>query len=474
MKKEELLIKTIFDVLKENSDIVSSTVVGSINSMDLEKISDIDIIVIAKKIDIILIDSIKSSLSNIDLNELDIDKKIYINDTFGPLKFDNKNNLVLHLMIYDHNLHIQHVENSPFTCFDWERSENFTGYSLSEISSVHKLMLNDFVSSRRGTKEYIEDISKNRISYRKYESQNDELVQVKTYYDLDERHAIEFAYHIIYNSISNLLKVIFNKNIKFEFSDFMQVWSDEYEELYGKYNKIFSKLYYLKLNKEIEKLDIVEIVGNFLKDFDFIVNEYLKKSKKIILIRHLKTNLNDGRFLGSENEIDIIENQDVSLELKNFNFSNFEIYTSPSKRCIQTINKLKLGSYNVSDDLKEINYGKADGLFFDEVIDQYKYISDSIEKEDDFKFPDGENNTMVYERIEKFLSTINKNSVLFTHQGVVRCMIGFSLEIPITKWYLINVPHGYPIQFIELNSKYLLNTDRKTFSEIMKNFNAEI
>ena len=474
MKKEELLIKTIFDVLKENSDIVSSTVVGSINSMDLEKISDIDIIVIVKKIDIRIINSIKSSLTNIDLNKLDIEKKIFINDTFGPLKFDNKNNLVLHLMIYDHNLHIQHVENSPFTCFDWERSENFTGYSLSEISSVHKLMLNDFVSSRRGTKEYIEDISKNRISYRKYESQNDELVQVKTYYDLDERHAIEFAYHIIYNSISNLLKVNFNKNIKFEFSDFMQVWSDEYEELYGKYNKIFSKLYYLKLNKEIEKLDIVEIVGNFLKDFDFIVNEYLKKSKKIILIRHLKTNLNDGRFLGSENEIDIIENQDVSLELKNFNFSNFEIYTSPSKRCIQTINKLKLDSYNVSDDLKEINYGKADGLFFDEVIDQYKYISDSIEKEDDFKFPDGENNTMVYERIEKFLSTINQNSALFTHQGVVRCMIGFSLEIPITKWYLINVPHGYPIQFIELNSKYLLNTDRKTFSEIMKNFNAEI
>ena len=474
MKKEELLIKTIFDVLKENSDIVSSTVVGSINSMNLEKISDIDIIVIVKKIDIRIINSIKSSLTNIDLNKLDIEKKIFINDTFGPLKFDNKNNLVLHLMIYDHNLHIQHVENSPFTCFDWERSENFTGYSLSEISSVHKLMLNDFVSSRRGTKEYIEDISKNRISYRKYESQNGELVQVKTYYDLDERHAIEFAYHIIYNSISNLLKVNFNKNIKFEFSDFMQVWSDEYEELYGKYNKIFSKLYYLKLNKEIEKLDIVEIVGNFLKDFDFIVNEYLKKSKKIILIRHLKTNLNDGRFLGSENEIDIIENQDVSLELKNFNFSNFEIYTSPSKRCIQTINKLKLDFYNVSDDLKEINYGKADGLFFDEVIDQYKYISDSIEKEDDFKFPEGENNTMVYERIEKFLSTSNQNSALFTHQGVIRCMIGFSLEIPITKWYLINVPHGYPIQFIELNSKYLLNTDRKTFSEIMKNFNAEI
>ena len=48
MKKEELLIKTIFNVLKKNSDIVSSTIVGSINSMDLERISDIDIIVVYK------------------------------------------------------------------------------------------------------------------------------------------------------------------------------------------------------------------------------------------------------------------------------------------------------------------------------------------------------------------------------------------------------------------------------------------
>ena len=474
MKKEELLIKTIFNVLKKNSDIVSTTIVGSINSMDLDKISDIDIIVIVKKIDIGIIDSIKNSLSNIDLNQLDINKQIFINDTFGPLKFDNKNNLVLHLMIYDYRLHLEHVENSPFTCFDWERSENFTGHSLSEISSVHKLMLNDFISSRRGTKEYIEDISKNRISYRKYESDNGELVQVKTFYELDERHAIEFAYHIIYNSISNLLKVNLNKNIKFTFDDFMKVWRDEYEELYDKYNEIFSKLFHLKSNKEIEILDIVEIVGNFLNDFDSIVNENLEKSKKIIFIRHLKTDLNDGRFLGSENEIDIIENQDISLELKKLNFSNFEIFTSPSKRCIQTINKLKVDSFNVSDDLKEINYGKADGLYFDEVIDEYEYISDSIKKEDDFKFPDGENNAMVLERIEKFLSTINKNSVLFTHQGVIRCMIGYSLEIPINKWYLINVPHGYPIQFLELNSKYMLNIDRKTLSKIMVNFNAEI
>ena len=32
-------------------------------------------------------------------------QKIIINDTFGPLKFDNKDKLVFHLMIYDVSSH---------------------------------------------------------------------------------------------------------------------------------------------------------------------------------------------------------------------------------------------------------------------------------------------------------------------------------------------------------------------------------
>ena len=40
-----------------------------------------------------------------------------------PLKFDDEDTLVFHLMIYDVESHINHVIQSPFTCFDWERSE---------------------------------------------------------------------------------------------------------------------------------------------------------------------------------------------------------------------------------------------------------------------------------------------------------------------------------------------------------------
>ena len=49
-------------------------------------------------------------------------KKLLINNTFGPLKFNSNKNLVIHLMVYDRTGHIDHVIKSPFTVYDWERS----------------------------------------------------------------------------------------------------------------------------------------------------------------------------------------------------------------------------------------------------------------------------------------------------------------------------------------------------------------
>ena len=53
-------------------------------------------------------------------------------------------------MIYDVESHINHVIQSPFTCFDWERSELYIKYKLSEIYPTRKLMLSDFIGTRRG------------------------------------------------------------------------------------------------------------------------------------------------------------------------------------------------------------------------------------------------------------------------------------------------------------------------------------
>ena len=42
-------------------------------------------------------------------------------------------------MYYDIEAHKNHVIESPFTCYDWERSKSYIGKSLREIYPVGKI-----------------------------------------------------------------------------------------------------------------------------------------------------------------------------------------------------------------------------------------------------------------------------------------------------------------------------------------------
>ena len=78
-------------------------------------------------------------------------------------------------MIYDLKSHIDHTIKSPFTCYDWERSGVYVGKSLKELSPVLRLQFRDFSEARRSTQEYLNDISRNRISYREYNFKNKKI-----------------------------------------------------------------------------------------------------------------------------------------------------------------------------------------------------------------------------------------------------------------------------------------------------------
>ena len=474
MRREESLIKEIFKLLNDNQNVLSCTIAGSIENLDLDSISDIDIIVILDSVNRHKLEKIKNDLSSINLSNLNIKKEIFINDTFGPLKFNNNKNLVLHLMIYDYDSHLKHVINSPFTCFDWERSEHYIKTPLRGLPSVHKLMLNDFFSSRRGSKEYIKDLNNNRISYRKYVDKNNAMVQEKFYFDLDERHLIEFAYHIMFNSIGNLIKLFENNNFKYSIEEFLFKWKIYFQDLHQKYSQDFLEIYKMKHKKIYEPKEIKNIVKSFLEDFNNYLDHISKGEKRLVLIRHFETDLNDGRFLGSSNDIGIKKEIDSEEILTNDNFSNFDIFCSPSKRCIETAEKLGFSNFQMLSELKEINYGDAEGKFFDQVLNENKYIQDALDLDRDFKFPNGESNKDVINRISNLTSTLNDDTAFITHQGVIRALVGSSLEIPINRWYLINVPHATPIEFIKINGKYLLNIDRILFSKMMESFNEQL
>ena len=130
-------------------------------------------------------------------------------------------------MIYDIDSHIDHVTSSPFTCYDWERSKLYRGIPLKKIYPVNYLQLRDFFTVRRNSKEYLKDLSRNRISIRKYFFTKKRVRISKKYIKIDERNRGEFVYHIINFLIINLNKFLDGKNIKL--SDKM-------------FNKIFLKI----------------------------------------------------------------------------------------------------------------------------------------------------------------------------------------------------------------------------------------
>ena len=100
-------------------------------------------------------------------------------------------------MIYDLTGHLIHTLKSPFTCFDWERSNIYSGKSLKELIPVRKLQLRDFDEARRGYHEYLNDIIKNRISFREYLFRKNKCLVVKKYFKINNLNKRDFIYHII-------------------------------------------------------------------------------------------------------------------------------------------------------------------------------------------------------------------------------------------------------------------------------------
>lgn len=473
MKFEKKLIDSILNILKENKYILSASVVGSIENKSFDQISDIDIVIILDNLSFKKIDSIKNVLLKIDLSDYKLNKKIVINDTFGPLKFDNKDQLVFHLMIYDSTTHYEHVINSPFTCFDWERTNLFTNKPMKDIFSARRLMLNDFLSSRRGLSDYINDIKNNQISYRKYfEDTNGKIKESKETFDLDDRHKTEYGFHIVKNTITNYIKVLEGLNKRYDGQEFLNKWKKFAPDLFLKYSNFFNDLQRNKLEKQYKTSLDENTLINFLDDFYEIIEEKYKNSTKIILVRHLRTKLNDGRFFGQYFDPDINENETINLEnFKDFDLNKFKIYTSPMKRSLQTVEKFEFKQKVTIDyRLLELNYGDCDGIIFEDFLEKFPNYKELVNSEKDFTFPNGESYSDLEKRTFELLNEAKENIILFTHQGPIRTILGNLFGIPSGLYFKILIPHATPLEIIKIGNNYIPNINRETFGSIFKDF----
>src|SRR3972149_7201393 len=108
--------------------------------------------------------------------------------------------------------------------------------------------------------------------------------------------------------------------------------------------------------------------------------------RRIILIRHLPTSMNkNGKYMGRKYDLEIkpttSENESFRLKIvslkKLLNLNSVELYSSPTKRCIQTLElvrkELGLKSKVIIEDNSfwETNMGDLEGMDISEIKKRY-------------------------------------------------------------------------------------------------------
>ncbi len=463
--------KLIKQLYKEK-EIISVTIVGSFaKSYNLNKIGDLDIVIICKKISPNLIKKSKNKIKKLKSKCSEIKRTLKINDTFGPVKFDAKKYFTVHLMFYDIVGHKQHAINSPFTCFDWQRSNWFIGKRMQEIFPVKNIYLRDFFEARRSSNEYLRDLKNNNISIRKFQIKKNKVFLVRKNYKINKKNRGEFVYHIISNLINNYNKFDTNKNSHISKSKFNRLFlkiTKNNTYLLNEFKKIKKQKINLKDRYSAKSIVLAE---RFLKYFNLFLDNESKKFSKIVFLRHAKTKLNDGTFLGQGRNPDILKIKSNIKFTEKYNF----IFSSPLKRALSTAEFFKKKKIIINEYLNEINYGKAEGLTINQYTKNFPKKINMWKKFVDVKFPQGENMNDVKKRVDKFIKkeVINKLSrknffiaLVVTHNVFLRCLVGHFLDIKVRDYFKIKIKHLQKFEFILKNNKIYPNFKREDFKQL--------
>jgi len=171
-------------------------------------------------------------------------------------------------------------------------------------------------------------------------------------------------------------------------------------------------------------------------------------AKKMLLARHASTGTrNFGRFIGSS---DIPLGENAAEEIARLasviaEYRPTATFCSPMQRAVRTADMLAertmIGAIHVTEDLREVDFGRWEGLSFDEIAEN---DSELVKRwsiwSPEFTFPDGEAIADFLGRTgsnaEKLASCPEETILVVAHGGVVRAMLCHLLGLP-TKHYLL-------------------------------------
>lgn len=162
---------------------------------------------------------------------------------------------------------------------------------------------------------------------------------------------------------------------------------------------------------------------------------------KFLLIRHGDTDYVDealaGRIDSPLNPLGLQQSEAIAEALKHLPIQ--AIYTSPLIRTQQTADplaKLLNLEINVNHELNQVNFGKWQGMDFDELIQDPDWNL-FRENPGSVKIPGGEDSSMVRERvsteIKKLSQQYSEEAIIacFSHGSIIRHTISYFIGLPV-------------------------------------------
>jgi alpha-ribazole phosphatase len=168
---------------------------------------------------------------------------------------------------------------------------------------------------------------------------------------------------------------------------------------------------------------------------------------RLLLVRHGETELNSSqRYWGSTDvalgaaglrQAEMLRHR-LAAETIGF------VYSSSMKRAMTTAALISAGldlPIIACPELREINFGRIEGLDFNQVQQQYPEIARLwIERSPYLAYPQGESLAQLDERVSEFISRLEKHAsgdtiLVVAHSGVLRALICQLLALPLThRW----------------------------------------
>lgn len=139
------------------------------------------------------------------------------------------------------------------------------------------------------------------------------------------------------------------------------------------------------------------------------------------------------------------------------------IYTSPSKRCLETAEILRKGArIEIPSDIREIDFGDWEGLTLTQMHKKNpKKFNDWLSDFSNFRMPGGESVKSMIKRVDRFWRYVKNrhnegNVLIVTHGGPAKVIVMRVLGLPMKNFWQLHISTG-SVSVIESNMVKAIN-----------------